>query len=125
MLNAGETRAAVEKAMAAAFADRGLVEHSRGASCANAWEWDVGMWVEGGPASLEFRGCKGGFVSCEVVPRYFEKVEGESEDEARARHADRLDYGRARWPQDGDGGSIPANFLAAAEQVIARAAPAA
>lgn len=123
MLNAGETRAAVEQAMAAAFADQGLVEHSHGASCTNAWEWDVGMWVEGGPASLEFRGCKGGFVSCEVVPRYFEKVEGETEAEATARHRDRLDYGRSRWPQDGDAQVVPANFLAAARDVIERAPP--
>ena len=122
MLNAGETRAAVEKAMSATFADQGLVTHSLGSDC-DGWGFDLGMWVKGGPASLEFRGCKGGFVSCEVVPRYFEGHEGESEEDARARHGDRLDYGRARWPQDGDGGSIPANFLAAAEQVIARAAP--
>ena len=121
MLNAGETRGAVATAMTAAFEREGLVEHSHGASCQNTWEFDLGMWVEGGPASLEFRGCKGGFVSCEVVPRYFEKVEGETHEEGLARHGERLDYGRSRWPQDGDAQVVTANFLAAARDVIERA----
>lgn len=121
MLNSYETREAVASALTTAFQHEGLAIHSQGASCQNTWDFDVGMWVDGGPASLELRGCKGGFVSCEVVPRYFEGGEGESEEDAKARHRERLDYGRSRWPQDGDVQVVPSNFLAAARDVIARA----
>ena len=120
MLNAGETRAAVEQALAEAFKAEGLVGHSSGASCRNTWEWDLGMHVPNGPASLELRGCKGGFVSCEVVPAYFAGKVGESPGAALERHRFRVDYGRARWPQDGDTPTIPANFLAAAREVVNR-----